>query len=104
MIVHIAKKHATPPVKTTHKFKICFKEFSGFFALQQHKTNEHGLQMKSNEFDVSSLLEFEDADLKVELQACQHFLVDSELQNRRYRVFNFAISTFDDSLINKKWD
>ena len=49
---HIAKKHATPRVKITHKCKICFKEFSGFYALRQHKTNEHGIQMKSAEFDV----------------------------------------------------
>ena len=34
---HIAKKHATPRVKITHKCKICFKEFSGFHVLRQHK-------------------------------------------------------------------
>ena len=34
--------------------------------------------MKSDEFDVSNLLEDDDADLKEELQACQHFLIDSE--------------------------
>ena len=43
---HMAKKHATPRVKTTQKCKICFKEFSGFYALRQHKTNEHGIQME----------------------------------------------------------
>ena len=101
---HIAKKHATPRVKTTHKCKICFKEFFGFYAMRQHKTNEHGLQMKSVELDVSNLLEGDDADLKEELQACQHFLVDSELEKGRHRVFNFAMSTFDNSLINKKLD
>ena len=36
--------------------------------------------MKSAEFDVSNLLEDDDVDLKEELQACQHFLVDSELE------------------------
>ena len=61
---HIAKRHATPRAKNAHKCKICFKEFSGFYALRQHKTNEHGLQMKSAEFDVSNLLEDDDADLK----------------------------------------
>ena len=101
---HIAKKHATPRAKNTHKCKICFKEFSGFYALRQHKTNEHGLQMKSAELDVSNLLEDDDADLKEELQACQHFLVDSELEKGRHRVFNFVMSTFDNSLINKKLD
>ena len=61
---HIAKKHATPRAKNTHKCKICLKEFSGFYALRLHKTSEHGLQMKSAELDVSNLLEDDDADLK----------------------------------------
>ena len=100
---HMAKKHATPRVKTTQKCKICFKEFSGFYALRQHKTREHGIQMKSAELDVNNL-EDDVADLKEELQACQHFFVDSELEKGRHRVFNFAMSTFDISLINKKLD
>ena len=58
--------------------------------------------MKSAEFDVSKLLEDDDADLKEELQAGQHFLVDSELEKGRHRVFNFAMSTFDNFLINQK--
>ena len=101
---HIAKKHATPRVKTTQKCKICFKKFSGFYALRQHKTSEHGVQMKSPEFDVNNLVEEDDADLKQELQACQNFLVDSELEKGRHRFFNFAMSTFDNSLIIKKLD
>ena len=101
---HIAKKHATPRAKNTHKCKNCFKQFSGFYALRQHKRSEHGTQMKSAEFDVNNVLEDDNADLKEELQACQHLLVDSELDKGRYRVFNFAMSTFDNSLINKKLD
>ena len=99
---HVVKKHAIPREKIPHKCKICFKEFSGFYALRQHKTREHGIQMKSPEFDVNNLLEDDDADLKEELQACQHFLVDSELDKGRHRVFNFAMPTFDHSLISKK--
>ena len=68
---HIAKKHATPRVKSIHKCKICSKEFSGFYELRQHKTSEHGNQIKSAEFDVNNLLESDDGDLKVVLQACQ---------------------------------
>ena len=101
---HIAKKHATPRAKKTHKCKICFKEFSGFYALRQHKTSELGLQMKSAELGVSNLLGDDDADLKEKFQACQHFLVDSELEKGRCRVFIFAMSTFDNSLIKKKLD
>ena len=60
---HIAKKNTTPRVKITHKCKICFEAFSGFYALRQHKTSEHGIQMKLVEFDVNNLLEDDDADL-----------------------------------------
>ena len=60
--------------------------------------------MKSAELDVSDLLEDDDAYLKEEFQACQHFLVDSELEKGRHRVLNFAMSTFDNSLIFKKLD
>ena len=101
---HIVKKHATARAKDTHKCKICFKKFSGFYALRQHKTSEHGIQMKSPEIDVNDLLEGDDADPKEELQACQHFFVDSELGKGRNRVSNFTLSTFDNFLINEKLD
>ena len=57
--------------------------------------------MESAEFDVNKLLEDDDADLKEELQACQHFLVDYELEKGRHRVFNFAMSAFDNCLVNQ---
>ena len=100
----IAKKHAIPREKITHKCNFYFEEFSGFYALRQHKTNEHGIRVESPEFYVNNLVEDDEADLKEELQACQNFLVDSELENGRHRVFSFAMSTSDNSLINKKLD
>ena len=101
---HNAEKHATPRVKIIHKCKICFQELPIFFALRQHKTNEHGLPIKSAEVDAINLLEDDDADVKEDLQACQHFLVDSEFEKGNHRVSNFTMSTFDNSLINKKLD
>ena len=97
---HIATKRAIPRVKIAHKCKICFEEFSGFYALRQHKISEHGIQMRSAEFDKNNLLEDDDADLK---EKPQHFPVDSELEKGRYRVFSFAMSTLDNSLIIKNW-
>ena len=94
-------QHLERKIHTSVNF---FKQFSGFYALRQHKTSEHGIQMKSAEFDVNNLLKDDDADLKEELQACQHFLLDSEVEKGRHRVFNFAMSTFDNSLNNKKLD
>ena len=101
---HIAKKLATPRVKITHKCKICFKDFSGFHALRQHKTSDHGFQMKSAEVDVKNLFEDDGLYLKEELQASQLFVLVSEPGNGRHSVFIFAMSTFDKSLINRKLD
>ena len=94
-------KNATTRAEITHKCKLCFIEFSGFYGMRQHETSEHGNQVKSAEFDVNKLLEGDDADLIEELQ---HFLRDTELEKGRHRVFNFAMSTFDNSLITKKLD
>ena len=104
MNYHIAKKHATPRAKVTHKCKVFSKEFSGSYASRKHKTSEHGNLSKLAEFDLNNLVDDNQADLKEELQACQLFLVDSELEKGRHRVFIFAISTFDNSLITKKLD
>ena len=101
---HIAKKHATPRLKITNKCKISSREFFGFHALREHKKTKHGIQMKSGEFDVNNLLEGDDADLNEKFRACQLFLVDCELEEREYRVFNFTMSTADNSLFNKKLD
>ena len=60
--------------------------------------------MKSAEFDVNNFLEDNDSEFKEDLQACQHFLVDSELEKGRHHVFNFAISSFDNSLAYKNWN
>ena len=35
---HIAKKHATPPLKITHKCKICFKELLCVATTQNKRT------------------------------------------------------------------
>ena len=60
--------------------------------------------MNLAEIDVNNHLRDDDADLKGEQQACKHFLVDSELEKRRHRVFNFAMSTFVNFLVNQKLD
>ena len=40
--------------------------------------------------------------LKEEFSACQHFLVDREIENGRNQVFNFQMSKLDTKLINEK--
>ena len=47
----------------------------------------------------------EDSDqLRDELNACQHFLTDTEMENGRPKVFNFQFSKLDPNLVNEKLD
>ena len=46
----------------------------------------------------------DDQSLGEELESCKHFLTDTEMENGRHRVFNFAMSSFDMSLLNDKLD
>ena len=46
----------------------------------------------------------DDQSLRDELESCKHVLTDTEKENGRQRVFNFAMSSFDISLLNDKVD
>ena len=46
----------------------------------------------------------DDQSLREELASCKHFLTDTEMENGRHRAFNFAMSSFDISLLNGKLD
>ena len=45
-----------------------------------------------------------DQRLREELRSCQHFLVDSELERARHKVFNYAVETLNETIVNKKHD
>ena len=100
---HIAKKHSVPRPSITYKCKLCHAEITGFYALRQHKNTQHGTQIglgssKKNVEDVVG--DVDDQSLREELESCKHFWTDTEMENGRHRVFNFAISSFDISLLN----
>ena len=42
--------------------------------------------------------------LREELRSCQHFLVDSELERARHKVFNYALETLNETIVNEKFD
>ena len=46
----------------------------------------------------------DDQSLREELESCKHLLTDTEMDNGRHRVFNFAMSSLDISLLNDKLD
>ena len=107
MNIHIAKKLSVPKPSTTYKCKLCHAEFPGFYALRQHKNTQHGTQIGfgASNIDVEDVVgDVDGQSLREELESCKHFLSDTEMENGRHRVFSFAISSFDFSLLNDKLD
>ena len=104
---HLAKKNSIPIPSITYKCKLCHAEFPGFFALRQHKNTQHGTQIGfgANNIDVEDIVgDVDDQSLREELESCKHFLIDTEMENGRHRVFNFGMSSFDVTLLNDKLD
>ena len=46
----------------------------------------------------------EDHSLKQNLRSWQNFLVDSELDRARHKVFNYAVESLNDTMVNLKFD
>ena len=42
--------------------------------------------------------------LREELRSCQRFLLDSELERARHKVFNYAVETLNEAVVNEKLD
>ena len=86
----------------------CEQEFPSYYSLQQHRRKEHGAKQRKPSdtvADLNKIVEEEGGNgekLKEELSACQHFLVDTEMENRRHKVFNFQMSKLDTKIINEK--
>ena len=103
---HIAKKHSVPRPSITYKCKLCHAESPGFYPLRQHKilNMEHKLGSELD-IDVEDIVgDTDDQILREELESCKHFLTDTEKENGKHRVFNFAMSSLDIFLLNDKLD
>ena len=104
---HIVKKHSTPTPDVTFKCKLCYQEFLGFYALRQHRNIQHRMQIGSGtrDVDVEHIVgDVEDHSLREELCSGQQFLVDSELERARHKVFNYAVKTLNKTIVNEKID
>ena len=105
---HVAKKHAESSPKQSTVCPSCEQQFPSYYSLQQHRRKEHGAKQRKPSDTVADLNkiveeEGENAEkLKDQLSACQHFLVDTEMENGRQKVFNFQMSTLDTKIINEK--
>ena len=107
LIYHIAEKHSVPRPSKTYKCKLCLEELPGFYASRQHKNNQHRPQMGSgaSNTDVEDIVgDVDDQSLREELESCKHFLTDTEMENGRLSVSNFAMVSFDMPLLNDKLD
>ena len=104
---HIAKQHSAAGASETCKCKLCYAEFPGFYALRQHKSTQYGTQFGfgAGNIDVEDIVgDVDDQRLTEELQSCEHFLIDSEIQKGRHSVFNFAVNNLTAQVIEKKVD
>ena len=104
---YIAKKHSAPKLDDTFKCKLCYQEFPGIYALSQHRNSQHGKQIgsRTRDVDVERIVEdVEDHRLREELRSCQHFMVDSELETARHKLFNYAVETLNEAIVNEKLD
>ena len=107
---HIAKHHAPKDTKLSTMCTLCLEEFPSFHSLQQHKKRKHGNSTKVGtksseklkEVLESEELEKDNEQLQQELNACQHFFRDTEMENGRHQVFNLKLSELDPHEINKK--
>ena len=94
----MAKKHARSTSKQSTVCSSCEKDFPSYYSIQQHRRKEPGAKQRKPSdtlADLNKIVEEEREDgekLKEELSACQHFLVDTEMENGRHKLFNFQMS------------
>ena len=104
---HIARKHSAPKPDISFKCKLCYAEFPGFYVLRQHRNTQHGTQIGSGTrgVDVEHIVgDVEDHSLREVLRSCQHFLVDSELERARHKVFSYAVENLNETIVKEKLD
>ena len=58
---------------------------------------------RTRDVDVEHIVpDVEDHSLREELRSCQHFLVNSELERARHKVFNYPVETLNETTVNEK--
>ena len=105
MRYHIVKKHSGRTAKTVLICKKRDKDFHSSFIIGEHKGREHGAQRGSrvqNDDRPSVMGCVQDKNFKEDLQTCKHFLVESEMEKGRVRIFNFPIDTLNPKFRLKK--
>ena len=84
--------------KKTHKCQFCHEVLSGFNFFRLLKQKLHSVQsvLETKKVDVTKLLgQIDDESYTKGLERGKRFLVDSEMENRKHRVFNFAMDLLE---------
>ena len=93
MKYRMAKNHVQASVSTSKQPTVCAS-----YGEKQRKP-------KDTVAVLNKIVEEEGEDgekLKEELSGCQHFVVDTEMENGRHKVFIFQLSKLDAKIINEK--
>ena len=72
--------------------------------MREHKLRDLGAQRGSGAQNIHATIVIGDVDnnkLTEELRLCKHFLVDSEMDNGRPRVFTFPMDTGSEIFVAK---
>ena len=94
MNYHSAKKHSKAPARVVLKCEMCDKDFQSFYFLREHKRKEYGSkgEFKSSKcWCCTSNGKCWWQKLVKEVETCKYTLVNSEMENGRHRVYNFAM-------------
>ena len=98
-----AKIHTAPKPVVTFKCKLCYQKSPGFYALRQRKNTQHGFPVKTANVNQDDIInEVDDANLKELLRSRQHFIVDSELERSRHKVFIYALENLNAKFMDQK--
>ena len=81
--------------------------FLSFYLFQEQKRKEYGPMRGSGaqSFHVAQVIgDVDNNSLNKELETCKHVYVDSEMENGRDRVNNFAMDTLDPEYLLEELD
>ena len=102
---HIVEKYPRVRPENTYKCKNCLEEISDFYGLRKHKSSQHQIRTRTFNLSKNTLLEnITDVEIKEELNSCKLFFVDCVLEKARHFVFDFAMSSFNNSFLNEELD
>ena len=79
------------------------KIFPSFFSVRLFRQKIHGASSQSEAKGIEIRIMLEDVDgasLQEGSETCKHFLIGSEMENGRHSVFNFAMDSLNQALVD----